>query len=334
MEPILHIKDLVVHYITEEGIVHALRGINLVVNKEEIIGIAGETGSGKTTLALSIMRLLPTSARIIRGQIIFRGKDLLSLSEEEMRKLRQSHISLIMQGTSDVFNPLMLTGLQVSEAMEFHKDEPFHKAIQETKRLFSEVGLGTRVLVSLPHELSVGMRQRVKIALAISTQPELIVADEPFTGLDPTLQAYLSNLIMNLHSMYGFSALIISHNLLRLFEISSKIAILYAGKIIEMNDTSNIYHYPVHPYTKGLIGALPNIKSPKSKKLIEMPEIYVNPLNPPKGCVFWPRCPHAKDICKKREPELRKVEGALVACHFAEELVDLSPWDFWRTNGG
>lgn len=334
MEPILHIKDLVVHYITEEGIVHALQGINLVVNKEEIIGIAGETGSGKTTLALSIMRLLPTSARIIRGQIIFRGKDLLSLSEEEMRKLRQSHISLIMQGTSDVFNPLMLTGLQVSEAMEFHKDEPFHKAIQETKRLFSEVGLGTRVLVSLPHELSVGMRQRVKIALAISTQPELIVADEPFTGLDPTLQAYLSNLIMNLHSMYGFSALIISHNLLRLFEISSKIAILYAGKIIEMNDTSNIYHYPVHPYTKGLIGALPNIKSPKSKKLIEMPEIYVNPLNPPKGCVFWPRCPHAKDICKKREPELRKVEGALVACHFAEELVDLSPWDFWRTNGG
>jgi len=334
LEPILMIKDLVVHYMTGEGVVHALQGINLTVNKGEIIGVAGETGSGKTTLALAIMRLLPVSARIIRGQVIFNGMNLLSLSEEEMQKLRQSHISLIMQGTSDVFNPLMLTGLQVSEAIEFHKDEPFHKAIQETKKLFSDVGLGTRVLVSLPHELSVGTRQRVKIALAISTQPELIVADEPFTGLDPTLQAYLSDLIKNLYHKYGFSALIISHNLLRLFEISNKIAILYAGKIIEINDTSNIYYHPVHPYTKGLIGALPDIKSPKSKKLIEMPEIYVNPLNLPNGCVFWPRCPYAKNICKEKEPELREVEGTLVACHFAEELKDLSPWDFWKNSGG
>ncbi len=334
MDPILRIRDLVVHYMTEEGVVHALQGINLDINKGEIVGVAGETGSGKTTLALTIMRLLPVSARIIRGQILFNGMNLLELSEEEMMKIRQSHISLIMQGTSDVFNPLMLTGLQVSEAIEFHKDEPFHEAIQETKQLFSDVGLGTRVLVSLPHELSVGTRQRVKIALAISTQPELIVADEPFTGLDPTLQAYLSDLIIKLHEKYGFSALIISHNLLRLFEISHRIAILYAGKIIEINNTSNIYHHPIHPYTKGLIGALPDIKSPKSKRLIEMPEIYVNPLNPPKGCVFWPRCPYAKDICKEKEPKLRKIDGALVACHFADELKDLSPWEFWKEQGG
>ncbi len=334
MSTVLRIEDLIVHYITDEGIVQALQGVNLAINKGEIVGVAGETGSGKTTLALTIMRLLPTNARVVGGRILFNDIDLLGLSEEEMQKIRQSRISLIMQGTADVFNPLMLSGLQVSEAIEFHKNKPFHEAIEETKKIFSDVGLGTRVLISLPHELSIGTRQRVKIALAISTQPELIIADEPFTGLDPTLQAHLSDLIEKLHEEYGFTALIISHNLLRLFEISHKIAILYGGKILEYNDPRGIYYHPIHPYTKGLIGGLPDIKSPKSKKLIEMPEVYINPMNPPKGCVFWPRCPYAKDICKKREPELRKIEDALLACHFAEELKDISPWDFWKNNGG
>jgi len=312
------------------GLVRALRGVNLSVERGEIVGIAGETGCGKTTLSMSILRLLPQDAIIEKGKILFDGENLLELSYEEMQKVRQARISLILQGTSKSLNPAMLTGLQVSETIEFHKKEPFYKAIRKTQEIFSEIGLGTNVILSLPDQLSVGTAQRVKIALAISTEPELIIADEPFVGLDSTLQAMVADLLLRLHDKYGFTALISSHEISRLFEITDKMAIMYSGKIIEYNETGKIYRAPMHPYTKGLVGAIPTIRSiEKRRRLIEIPGEPPSALNPPKGCPFWPRCPFAKEKCKTEEPELLDIDGGFVACHYAEELKDVDPWDFW-----
>lgn len=329
LTPFLQIKDLRINYIDRDTVVQAVRGVNLNINKGEIIGLAGETGCGKTTLALSIPRLLASNARIESGEIIFDGENLLSLMEEEMIRFRQKRVSLILQGTSQSLNPQILAGLQVAEAIEFHKREPFHEAIKKTREIFSEVGLGTNVLISLPQELSPGIRQRVKIALAISTEPDLIIADEPFIGLDSLLQAQISDLISKLHEKYGLTALIASHEIPRLFEISDKIAIMYAGKIVEFSEKADIYKNPIHPYTKGLIGAIPNLRFIKERRLIEIPGEPPSAVNPPEGCAFWPRCPYAKDICKEDDPPILNIKNTQVACHYADELKDLSPWDFW-----
>ena len=329
MRYLLEIKNLVVQYLTDQGIIHALNGVNLHLKRGEILGIAGETGSGKTTLALAILRLLPQNAKIVDGKIIFDGTDLLSIPEEHMLNIRQERISLILQGTSNALNPSMLAGWQVAEAIEYHNGVPLDEAFRRVKELFHDVELGTRTIISLPHELSIGMRQKVKIALAISTKPDLIVADEPFIGLDPPMQLLMAFLLKRLHDKYGFSILIASHNLSRMAEICDYMAIIYAGEILEYNTPYNIFNYPIHPYTKGLIGAIPRLKYIK-RRLISMPGSPPSALNPPKGCKFWPRCPYAKDICKEKRPPLININGGLVACHFADKLKDLSPWDFWN----
>jgi len=328
MENLLEIRNLKVYYSTESGPLKALNGIQLHVPKGKIVGVIGESGAGKTTLLLAILRLLPTNARIVDGEIIFRGRDILKMDEETLRHTRQKYISLIIQSTSDALNPTMFSGLQAAEALEIHEELEPDEALEVIKHMFEELGLEKTRVFSLPDELSVGMRQRIKLAIAISTLPDLILADEPFTGLDPPIQLQVEKYIIDLYNKYRFSMLVASHNLGRLAEISQFIAVLYGGKIVEYNSTKGIFGKPVHPYTKGLIGAVPNPKAPK-RRLIYIPGNPPDLTNPPKGCIFWPRCPHAKEICKEKEPELRNLNGGMVACHFAEELKDLSPWDFW-----
>ena len=328
MRYLLEIENLKVQYLTKQGAVHALDGVNLYLKPGEILGVAGETGSGKTTLALSILRLLPRNARIIDGKIIFDNINLLSLPIERMQTIRQERISLILQGTSKGLHPVIPSGWQVGEAIEYHEGLPPEEILESIRNIFREVELGTRAIISLPDELSVGMRQKVKIALAISTKPDLIIADEPFVGLDPPMQLLMVFLLKKLYEKYGFSMLIMSHNLGRMAEICDHMAIIYAGETLEYNTTYNVFNQPIHPYTKGLIGAIPRLKHIK-RRLISMPGSPPSALNPPKGCKFWPRCPYAKDLCKEKRPPLVYVNGGLVACHFADELKDLSPWDFW-----
>lgn len=314
---------------TEMGIVKALDGINLKLKRGEILGVAGETGSGKTTLALSILRILPPNAEIVSGEIIFDGTNLLSLEEEVMRDFRQKRISLIIQGTSKVLNPLMSVGWQIAEAIEYHEDLQKEEVLGRVKKVLEDTQLGDSWMLSLPDELSVGGRQRVKIALALSTYPDLIVADEPFMGLDPPMQVLMMKFLKTLYDKYKFSMILLSHNLGLLAEFCDSMAIMYAGKILEHSTTEMIFKHPIHPYTKGLVGALPDPRHPKKKRLIYIPGNPPSSINPPEGCRFWPRCPFAKDVCKKIEPMLREINGNLVACHFADQMADISPWELW-----
>ncbi len=330
---LLEILNLKTYYYQGNAVIRAVDDITLAIRKGEVIGIAGESGCGKTTLALSILRILPRNARIVGGKILFRGTNLLSLTEEEMMRIRQRHISIIFQGPSpQSLNPLMFSGIQVAEAIEYHLGKDMSRAIRMAKELFEEVELGASYLITLPHELSAGMLQRVKIAMALSTRPELIIADEPLVGLNTTIQAVLMDLLMRLKRKYGVSLMYLSHNLARMAEIADRVAIMYAGKILEIGPTKDIFERPIHPYTKGLIGALPRIKKIREQRrrgLIWVPGNPPSPSNPPKGCRFHPRCPIAKEICKTQEPPRVRIGESIAYCHFAEEIKDTSPYDFW-----
>jgi len=329
MTVILEVKNLNVHYKIDSGAIKALNDFNLKVYEGEVVGIVGESGSGKTTFALSILRLLPPNASILGGEILYRGINLLRLDDLEIQKIRQEKISLIIQGTGDALNPLMTAGWQVLEPIEYHGKMEVGEAVSWVEELFEEVGLGSMRIFSLPRELSVGMRQRIKVAIAISTLPELVIADEPFIGLDPPIQQVLLSYLMRLRDKYKFTMIITTHNMATLANIADKIAVIYAGKILEYNTVINVFKHPIHPYTKGLIGALPDPRRPKKRRLIYIPGSPPSAMELPKGCVFWPRCPFAKDICRQVEPVPRNIDSGLVACHFGEQLKDVSPWDFW-----
>ena len=328
MEPKLKIENLHVVYDTKEGEVQAVDGLSLELNEKEVIGIAGETGSGKTTLALSILRILPTNGRIVGGKIYFDGADLLSLPEEELLKIRQAKISLIIQQSGKALHPMFESGWQVAEAIYWHEDATPEELSRRVSKIFDNVWLGKENVFKFPEEMSMGMRQRALIALAISTNPELIIADEPFKGLDVIIQRQIIEILKGIKLKYKPTMLLMSHNINALGEIAHKLAIMYAGQIFEVAKKDEIFQNPKHPYTKGLIGAIPSLKRLK-RRLISMPGNLPSMINPPKGCRFWPRCPYAKEICKREAPKAIKIGNSLVRCHFAEEVADISPWDFW-----
>ena len=332
MRPLLEIIDLKVYYHQRGAVVRAIDGITIKVFSGEILGITGESGCGKTTLARTILRILPSNAEVISGKILFHGKNLLELPEEEMRKIRQKSISIILQGTHETLNPLMLSGIQVAEAIEYHLEKDISEALEMTEKIFKDVELGRSHIITLPNELSTGMVQRVKIALALSTRPELVIADEPFVGLHTILQASLIDLLIRLKKKYDVTLLYFSHNLARMIEIADRITVMYGGKIVEIAPAKNIFKTPIHPYTKGLIGAIPlprMIRKQKKYGLIWIPGNPPDPSNPPNGCRFHPRCPIAKEICRKTEPSPLLINETIVYCHFAKDLVDISPYDFW-----
>jgi len=317
---LLEVRNLKTYFYTYRGVVKALEGVNLKLGYNEIMGLVGETGSGKSVTALSIMRLINPPGKILSGEIIFDGRDLLKLSKEEMREIRGKEISMIFQEPRAALNPVMRVGDQIAEAIETHeklKKEELKNAVID---LLKKVGLPDpdRLINQYPHELSGGMAQRVVIAMAIAFKPKLLIADEPTSSLDVTIQAQILDLLEDLVSEMGSSVLFITHNLGVAAELCNKISVMYAGTVVESCDTYTIFDDPLHPYTVGLIKAVPKMGQRGELYVIEgeLPDL----VNPPPGCRFQPRCPKAMEICKRTPPKTIEIKpGHVVACHLYNE---------------
>ena len=312
---ILEIKDLYLNFKTMWGVAKVLNGVSFEIKEGEIFGLVGETGCGKSVTAMSILRLLPSNAQI-SGKILFKGENLLEKSEEEMRKIRGKEISIIFQDPMTSLNPLFKIGDQMLDIITHHEKMNKENAWEHAKNLLTAVGLSDpeRILNSYPHELSGGMRQRIMIAMALSSNPSLLIADEPTTALDVTIQKQILELILKLRDEYNFSVLLITHDLGVVAEVCDRVGVMYAGNIVEVAPTEEIFENPLHPYTKGLLSVVPDPRTKKSLKPLRgsVPSL----LNPPSGCRFHPRCDYAMDLCTRMKPKLvERFQDHFVACH-------------------
>lgn len=318
MNELLEVKDLKTYFFTHEGTVKAVDGINLKVNKGETLGLVGESGCGKSVTALSIMRLIPSPpGKVVGGKIHFEGKNLLELDEKEMRKIRGRKISMIFQEPMTSLDPMFTIGDEIAEVIKLHqglnKDEARKKAIESLKM----VGMPDpeKRINEYPHELSGGMRQRAMIAMALSCNPALLIADEPTTALDVTIQAQILRLIDELRKKFGTSVLLITHDLGVIAETCDNVAVMYAGHIVEHTDVKTLFRNPLHPYTKGLMKSIPRLDI-DAERLEIIRGLVPNLLNMPPGCPFHPRCNFCSEICTKELPKLAEAEkNHLVRCH-------------------
>jgi len=312
---LMRLKNVKTHYFMSRGPVRAVDGVSLSIERGESFGLAGESGSGKSTVAYTIMRLIPAPGRVTEGRILLDDLDILQLSEEEMRGIRWKRISMIFQGAMSSFNPVYRVGDQIVEAIGAHENVVIEEAEERASNLLEMVGLDASRSRSYPHELSGGMRQRALIAMALSCGPDLLVADEPTTALDVITQAQITNLLKSLRQNLSLSVLLITHDLSVISELCEKVAVMYAGKIVESGDVKAVYSKALHPYTQGLIDSFPNL-TVSSSRLEAIPGNPPDLLNPPMGCRFHPRCKYAKDICRQREPHQVEVETRhVVSCH-------------------
>jgi len=314
----MEIKDLRTSYFTPDGTVRAIDGVSLRLEKGHALGLVGESGCGKTTVALSSLKLLPSNARIVEGEITLDGENLVIKTEEEMNKIRWKRISLVFQGAMNALNPVFKVGDQIVEAITTHnRSIPKSNAVERTRELLALVGVDPSRAQDFPHEFSGGMKQRAVIAMALSCDPDILIADEPTTALDVITQARILELIRDLQTKLGLSLIVITHDLSLPAEICTEIAIMYAGKIVECGSTNSIYSDPMHPYTKALLGAFPSILGP-IRRMETLPGFPPDLRSPSLGCRLQPRCPIAEDQCKEKEPELVEVKpGHYVACYKA-----------------
>jgi peptide/nickel transport system ATP-binding protein len=315
MEKILQIKDLVVRYETDDGIVKALNGVTLELEKGKSLGLVGETGAGKTTLAKSIMRLVQSPpGRIVGGEINYGGQNLLDLSIEEMGKVRGAEISMIFQDPMTALDPVMTVGRQIAEVIEIHEKVSPAVAYQKAKEMLETVGINEGRAEEYPHQFSGGMKQRVVIAIALACNPNLLIADEPTTALDVTIQAQVLDLMMDLRKKLGTSLLLITHDLGVVAQNCDNVAIIYAGEVVEYGEIRQIFHYCRHPYTQGLFGSIPSLNE-KVERLQHIDGLMPDPSRLPEGCKFQPRCRYASDACAKAIPPLADIGGGhLVRC--------------------
>jgi len=315
--PILTVVNLTTHYRTLSGYVRAAENVSFNLDKGEAMGLAGESGCGKTTVALSLLRLLPPNGEVKSGRVIFKEKDILSMDEAELREnVRWKGISLIFQGAMNALNPVYTVEYQIVEAIRLHERNVSKKEAKErVRKLFELVGMDPSRASNYPHEFSGGMRQRAMIAMALACNPDILIADEPGTALDVIVQAQVLKLLGSLKEKLNIGIIVITHDLSIISETCDKFAVMYAGKIVELGDVVRVFKEPLHPYTQGLISAFPNIKEPK-RKMESIQGSPPNLLNPPPGCRFHPRCKYALDKCKKDEPEtIEASKGHFIACH-------------------
>ena len=315
--PVLEVQELTTHYRTLRGWVHAVENISFNVEPGEALGLAGESGCGKSTVALSLLKILPAGGKIRHGNILFQGQDLVPLSESEMRKIRWKGISIVFQGAMNALNPVYKVGDQIAEAIKVHETGVADSEVKErVAKLMETVGIEPSRANNYPHEFSGGMRQRALIAMALAANPSLLIGDEPGTALDVIVQAQALKLLRDLKDRLGLSMILISHDLSIIAETCEKVAIMYAGKIVEYGSVSSIFKNPMHPYTQGLIKAFPSIKGERVR-LTSIPGQPPNLLKPPPACRFNPRCPYVMDVCKKVEPLLEEhgEKDHLTACH-------------------
>ena len=318
----LSIRNLHVHYSTEGEVVRAVNGINLTLAKGESLGLVGETGAGKTTTAFSIMRLLPKiTGTIAAGEILFEGLDLVKASEEEMRSIRGNRISMIFQDPMTSLNPIFTVGEQIAEVYEIHGKADHAASLEKAGDMLELVGIPRGRAQDYPHQFSGGMKQRVIIAAALACNPELLLADEPTTALDVTIQAQVLRMIKDLRARLGTTLILISHDLGVVAQICEKVAIMYAGRIVEYGKFSDIIRKPFHPYTEGLFNSIPRMEV-ESARLTPIKGLMPDPSRLPPGCVFKPRCPYAREICAERAPESVETEGRRVECLMYEGVIE------------
>ncbi|MBU7026700.1 MAG: ABC transporter ATP-binding protein [Theionarchaea archaeon] len=317
MSDLLVVKELYTQFFTYGGIVEALDGVNFTIKEGEVFGLVGESGCGKSVTALSILRLVPPPGRVMSGEVLFKGENLMEKSEREMQDIRGSNISIIFQDPTSSLNPLFKIGYQVGEPLVYHGGYKKENALQEALTVLKDTGMGDseEKVKNYPHELSGGMRQRAMIAMALVCRPDLLIADEPTTNLDVTIERQIINLMHILQKEYGTSILLITHNLGVVAEMSDRVGIMYAGNIVELTDVYTLFKNPLHPYTKKLQKAIPSATS-VGKDLEEIPGAVPRLINPPTGCRFHPRCDFAMNVCSEVKPKETEAEpDHMVACH-------------------
>ena len=317
-EKLLEIKDLSLIYQTDEGAVRAVNSISLDIGRKETLGLVGETGAGKTTTALAVMQLLPErTGKITGGEILFKGRDLLKTSKRDMRLIRGASISMVFQDPMTALNPVLTVGEQIKESLEIHNDGNKSRAQMDAMvdDLLQLVGIQPRRKNEYPHQFSGGMKQRVVIAIALACNPELIIADEPTTALDVTIQAQVLALMEELKERLGTSMLIITHDLGIVAETCDKVAVMYAGEIVEKGTVQDIFEgRNHHPYLEGLFGSIPDMEV-ETPRLNPIEGLMPDPTNLPSGCKFHPRCKRRMDICKTDQPLPQAFGTHLISCH-------------------
>ena len=311
---VLEVKDLTVTYRNEERVVRAVDNVSLKIRKGEVLSLVGESGSGKTTLGLAIIKLLPPGT-VLKGSVMFNGKDLIKLSNDELRDIRGNKISMIFQEPMTALNPAFTIGYfmtdVLSRKLKISEKAAKNIVIESLRKV--KIPDPETLLKRYPHELSGGMRQRVLIALALTTNPELLIADEPTSALDVSVQAQILRLLKDLQREYRTTTIFITHNLGVAAQISDRLAVMYAGKIVELGYVKDIFRRPLHPYTEALLRAVPRLGS-KRVEIEPIPGQVPDLANPPKGCRFHPRCPYAEEICKVKEPLLKDLGDRHIAC--------------------
>jgi len=315
---LLEIRNLSTYYYTEDGIVRAVDNVGMGLSRGGSVGIVGESGCGKSTLGLSIMRLIRPPGRIVDGEIVFDGQDIVKMSSEGVRLLRGGKIAMVFQDPMSSLNPVFNIGSQIGEAMKLHGEIKFKPQIKDhVVEMLAKVGIsdGGRRFSEYPHQFSGGMRQRVMIAMALSCNPELLIADEPTTSLDVTIQAQILDLMRQLQREFNSAIILITHNVAIVAEFCEEVAVMYAGRIVEHSTAYNVFKRPKHPYAQALLGSVPRVDS-TLEELVTIPGQVPSLMDPPSGCVFHPRCSHAMKICSSLVPEMLEVEsGHEVACH-------------------
>jgi len=316
MVPLLSVRDLVVEFDLDRGALRAVNGASLDVQPGEVMAVVGESGSGKSTLAFSILNLVPPPGKIVNGEILFDSKDVLSLSEEELRQYRWKEVAMVFQAAQNAMNPVMRIADQMVDTAQAHGKASKGEVLEKAAELLRMVRLEpSQVLHSYPHELSGGMRQRVIIVLSLLLDPKMLILDEPTTALDVVTQAYILDILADVREKLGLTMVLLTHDMSIVAKIADRVTVMYAGRVMEVGKIEEIFYDAKHPYTIGLINAAPSLIGDIADKK-PIPGSPPNLLNPPPGCPFHPRCAYATDRCREEEPELKEIgDGRLVACH-------------------
>jgi peptide/nickel transport system ATP-binding protein len=314
MLPALRVNDLRTYYFIRKTVIKAVDGVTFDLEHKQALGLIGESGCGKSTIAMSIMRLIAPPGKMVGGEILLHGEDLMKKSESEMRKVRWRKISVVFQEAMNEFNPIMKMGDQIVEGLTSGGRLTKSEAVTEAKKLFELVSLDTSRIDNYPHEFSGGMKQRAAIAMALSCDPEIIICDEPTTALDVIVQAHILDVLTHLRNELGLSMILVTHDVSVVAQVCDKVAVTYAGKIVELADVKELFKNPMHPYSQALLRSFPSVKGAKSR-LESIPGFPPDLASPPAGCAFNPRCIHAMEICTRKEPRMREdKKGHYVAC--------------------
>lgn len=325
-ENLLDIRNLHIEYASEGVCFHAVNGIDLRLEKGETLGLVGETGAGKTTTALGIMNLVPSPpGKITAGEILLEGEDLLKKSNHEMRKIRGKKISMIFQDPMTSLNPVMTVGEQIVEVIRLHERGTAMDAALKAKEMLEMVGIPSERFGEYPHQFSGGMKQRVVISIALACQPELLIADEPTTALDVTIQAQILNLIKRLNRGLDMTTILITHDLGVVATLCDKVVVMYGGLIMEDGTVEEIFYHPKHPYTMGLIDSIPRVTGGEKQRLKPIPGTPPNLIHPPKGCPFSTRCPYCMNVCMEEMPPYFQEDGHRTMCWLLHEEAPVNP---------